>query len=452
MFDFIRSYSVVLIEAVCCIIFFETFGERNRTGKGIFVSRWKTVLCLSVFSFPAAAFIRGHVWLKLMFHFALTLVVMSFYMKEEVKKCLLLSIILQGLLWLSDFITLVLYPSLVLPDAMKSEKEEFLVVLLAKMFLLLLIMVVNIVFRHRDTSYIRARDWGVFLLIPVFTMAVTIAFIRNMQLILMTRLERFFVEMALGFVCLNIIMFYFMQNVARREYLLHEKELLDVETKNQTKLYKTIMEKVQDQRKLSHEYKNQITCIQALCETGEYDKLKEYLGQISGEVLHDLDYIDTNHVFVNAVLNAKYQEAAERDILFVCKINDLSGVTMNSSDLVVLLSNLLNNAIEACEKCEVALAQESSMQNEQKMNPRKIKIKCVCEEDELILSVRNTQNGTLKKERERLYTTKRENSESHGIGLKNVIQIINKNDGYYALGHTENEFQISIVIPQGAHR
>ncbi len=127
------------------------------------------------------------------------------------------------------------------------------------------------------------------------------------------------------------------------------------------------MEKVQDQRKLSHEYKNQITCIQALCETGEYDKLKEYLGQINGEVLHDLDYIDTNHVFVNAVLNAKYQEAAERDILFVCKINDLSGVTMNSSDLVVLLSNLLNNAIEACEKCEVALAQESC-----KMNRRRI--------------------------------------------------------------------------------
>src|SRR5699024_3900047 len=101
---------------------------------------------------------------------------------------------------------------------------------------------------------------------------------------------------------MNIAMFYFMRNIGRRENLLHEKELFELETQNKLQLYEAISERAEDQRKLSHEYKNQITCMQSLCEKGEYDRLKEYLAQISGETLHDMDYIDTNHVFVNAVL------------------------------------------------------------------------------------------------------------------------------------------------------
>lgn len=450
MFEFVQGCSLVLLEAICCVIFFETFGERGRWKKGIFASRWKTILCLGVLSFPSAVLIQGDIWLQLVSNLALTIVVMMFYIRGSTGKCILLAIVLQGLLWLSDVLALLAAPWLAQNDAARSRKEDFLIALLVKMFLLLLLMVMNIVFRRRDARYIRARDWLVFLAVPVFSMAVTVSFIRNMEFVRTTGLERFFVEMALGFAAMNVIMFYFMQNIARREHLLHERALLDMEARSQTQLYKTIMEKVQGQRKLSHEYKNQITCIQALCEAGEYDRLEDYLKQISGEVLHDLDYIDTNNVFANAVLNAKYQEAVERDILMVCKINDLSGLAMDSSDLVVLLSNLLNNAIEACEKCPAEPSRESTVSVGLKPCPRKIKLKCVCEEGEFILSVRNTQNGALKKAREKLYSTKNDNPGSHGIGLKNVVQIVEKYGGYYAIGHTKSEFQISIIIPHMA--
>ena len=176
MFDFVRSYSVVLIEAVCCIIFFETFGERSKRKKGIFSSRWKTILCLSIFSFPAAVFIRSDIWFKLLWDLGLTIIVMFFYMKEEIGKCLLLSVILQGMIWLSDFMVLLIAPWLRQPDAVKSRKEDFLIVLLVKMFLLLFLMVVNIVFRHKDTRYIKTRDWLLFLMVPVFSMAATVFF------------------------------------------------------------------------------------------------------------------------------------------------------------------------------------------------------------------------------------------------------------------------------------
>lgn len=62
--------------------------------------------------------------------------------------------------------------------------------------------------------------------------------------------------------------------------------------------------------------------------------------------------IDTNHMIVNAVLNAKYQEAQESGIGVTIKINDLSGWRMAYNDVTILLANLLDNAIEACKLCE----------------------------------------------------------------------------------------------------
>ncbi|MCM1233746.1 MAG: GHKL domain-containing protein [Ruminococcus flavefaciens] len=366
----------------------------------------------------------------------LTAVILSFHFKAGYSKCFVLSVVFVGLLWVADFIAILLYPALVQQTADETGIKNFLMVILAKLFLFLIIVIMNNVFRHNDIKYVREKDWLTFLILPFFSIAITSAFIRNVQVVMGTELERLFVGLAFGLVCMNIIMFYFMQNVGKQEYLLREKALLDLETRNKIQLYEIISKKVQSQREISHEYKNQLTCIQSLCEKEEYDKLKEYLKQINGEVIYDLDCIDTNHVFVNAVINAKYQEAVQKHILIVCKVNDLSDLTMNSSDLVILLSNLLNNAIEACEKCK---------------KERVLKLKCICEENEFILSIKNTYDGKLNKAGENLYTTKVKERESHGIGLKNVIQVIEKNKGYYAIEHTENEFHISVVIPQRAH-
>lgn len=436
MFDFLQSYAIILVETVCCVIFFEIFVDSNKVNNRIFASRWIVVLCLGFCSCVIAYLLQEYIFIKQLIDAGLTALILSFYFKERIGKCLVLSVVFVGVLYSADFITILIYPALAQQATDEYEIASLLVVILAKLILFLLIVIMDNVFRHKDMKYVKAKDWITFLIMPFFSIAITSAFIKNVQIVMGTELEKLFVGLAIGLACMNIMMFYFIQNIGKREYLLREKALLELETRNKLQLYEAISEKVQNQRRISHEYKNQITCIQSLCEKEEYDKLKEYLEQINGEGLHDLDHIDTKHAVANAVLNAKYQEAAQKHILVVCKVNDLSGLTIDSSDLVILLSNLLNNAIEACEKCE---------------KDRAIKLKCVCEEDELILSIKNTYNGKLNKMGGNLYTTKVKERESHGIGLKNVIQVIEKNGGYYAIEHTGNEFQISVVIPQRTH-
>lgn len=69
---------------------------------------------------------------------------------------------------------------------------------------------------------------------------------------------------------------------------------------------------------------------------------------------------------------------------FIKNINIITGTELErlfaGLALGVLLSNLLNNAIEACEKCEA---------------DRIIKIKCIYEENEFVLSIKNTYDESV---------------------------------------------------------
>lgn len=140
----------------------------------------------------------------------------------------------------------------------------------------------------------------------------------------------------------------------------------------------------------------------ALLKKKNYDVLEEFMDKINGQIRKELDCICTNHAIVDAVLNTKYSETKEKGIVFVLKINDLSHLSISDEDIVVILSNLLNNAIEACDRCK---------------GRKVIKLKFVMEKDDIILSVKNTYEGAVVYKDGELQTTK-DDSDRHGIGIK----------------------------------
>lgn len=137
-------------------------------------------------------------------------------------------------------------------------------------------------------------------------------------------------------------------------------------------------------------------------------------------------------MIVNAILNTKYQEAISKHIVFVLKVNDLSRIGIDDEDLVVVLANLLNNAIEACKKCE-----------EKKI----IKFKFMVEDELIILSVKNTYNQPLVYDNDEIRNSKTVEPEAHGVGIKNIIRIVEKYEGEYVIQHNKMEFYFSLIIP-----
>ena len=141
--------------------------------------------------------------------------------------------------------------------------------------------------------------------------------------------------------------------------------------------------------------------------------------------------INTNNTLIDAIINTKYREMEEQGILLVMKFNEMADLWMDDEDVVVILSNLLNNAIEACEKCE----------------EKTVKMKLMKESDDIIISVRNTYNGEIVMKGDEIQTSKSDKAE-HGLGIKNVIEAVEKYGGSYSINHDEKEFAFSICIPK----
>lgn len=131
------------------------------------------------------------------------------------------------------------------------------------------------------------------------------------------------------------------------------------------------------------------------------------------------------------MLNTKYHEAVEKGIVFVFRVNDLSRLKIKDEDIVTILSNLLNNAMEACEICD---------------GKKVIKLKFVKEEELIIISVKNTFSHSIRYENGEIKSTKLSESEEHGVGIKNIVRIVEKYKGSYTMKEHNKEFYFSIMI------
>ena len=430
MFYYIQGYLIILIETVCCINFYEAFFEQKE--RLCWYTKLGIIFLLTSMSW-IIAWLNDYFIIKQISIVFVTALIMLLYIKGSLGKSIVLSVIFQSILLVADLITVIIDTSLLEQTENDYALANSLIIVLSKVILFLLVILIKKIFSKKYIEYIREIEWVKFLFFPLFSMGIIIGLVTNVYYISDTKMEKLTWILAFGLVCMNIFVFYFMQDIAKKEVFLKEKSIFELEVKNKLQLYESISENIQKQRELSHEFKNQIACMQALCKSRQYADLEDYLEEINEQILHDLDYIDTNHAFINAVLNIKYQEAVDKGILVICKINDLSRICIEASDIVLLLSNLLNNAIEACDIFS---------------GEKVIKIKFVHETGNLVLSVKNTYNGVLNQNGDTFYTTKKHNKESHGIGIKNAIKVIQKYNGYYVIENIADEFLFTVIIPQ----
>lgn len=431
MFNIVQGYLIVFLEIVCCKLFFKTFCSHiKRKSKG------RKLILVGGLGFSAGTVVvilgEQYFFLKEVLLIILVTMGMKLYFGYSIKKSFILTVIYQSLLLLFDYVAIILGATVLGTEEIQSVIAQSLMTVLSKGILFLGIIFINKILHGGKMECLDDTIWLKFLFFPLFSICVLIALVFNVNIIANEKQEQIFWLFAFGLVGMNIMVFYLLQDIADRERELQEKRNFEREARNQLKLYESISDNIEMQRAKTHEYQNQMTCMQTLLSKKEYGKLGEYMEKINGQILSDWDCINTNHIIVNAVLNKKYKEALEKGISVVCKINDLSAIQMEDQDIALLLSNLLNNAITACAKC-----------TEKKF----IKLKFFHKKEFVIFAVRNTYQGKIEYMNGMIQTID-EDKQNHGIGIKNMIRVIEKYGGSYVIEHKNGEFFFSIMIPQ----
>lgn len=298
------------------------------------------------------------------------------------------------------------------------------------------IFVIVICFKNRERlveimKLLRDREWINIFFISFFSSLILTITVKEsgMQ-------ENYYVDLMV--ICIDVAIVFldfaivglFIQSIKKEKNIV-ESEAILTRVKNEISLYRSISDNLEKQRRKSHEFNNQMAAIKGMLEQGQINELQDYVSVVVEKEKQLTTEINTYHAIINAILNTKYEEIKQKNITFVMKVSDLSDISISDEDIVVLLSNLLNNAIEACEK-----SQEKMM-----------KMKFVIEDEQIILSIKNSILDIPISIDGELVSTKKDKEDSHGIGMKNIVEVIEKYRGKYVIDFDENWFSLSIIIP-----
>ena len=227
----------------------------------------------------------------------------------------------------------------------------------------------------------------------------------------------------------NIAIIYIIGIMEKSTRSAQENALLHQEMDIQTNSIKALERSYRDQRKATHEYRNQLQTIHDLLVAGKETEAKNYIEQLQGLQTTRILAVNSHHAIVDAVLNHKYQTAKENDIDLQIQINNLSTLSIATDELVVLLSNLFDNAIEAC--CRVSGYRV---------------IQCsILLEDTFFISVRNS-SIPVSFVGDSIPTSKSP-KEEHGYGLSRIKLILNQLGAEYSFAYENGWFEFVTEIP-----
>ena len=422
-------YTILFV--ILCKMFIETFEEKRELPRKCY--RYGLIVCMIALDYTASVVLDSNIVLKEIVIIGLGTFFMWMYFQQKCAKIAIFVLLYQGICFVIDYISIIVmskcFPAITI-ERLSEPLVNFMLGALSQMLLVCFIMILRRYVVKKSSEMLTAMEWVRFTVFPLFTIIILVALLTNFEIPENSSQKNILICIAVGLLVMNIIVFYLINDILKREEQIRGDRLLLEKVKFETGMYRTISENYDKQRKREHEFKNQLAFIAALARENRVDEISSYLKEYNDKILLNMDLIDTNNVIVNAILNSKYQEAREKGIVFVVKVNDLSGLIIKDEDIVLILSNLLNNAIEANENCEEAV----------------IKLKFVKEGHQIIISVTNIFTKKPLIVENKFVTTKAEDTDMHGIGLQNIKEAVEKYNGSCVIKHDDNHFKVAILI------
>lgn len=241
----------------------------------------------------------------------------------------------------------------------------------------------------------------------------------------------------INFICLAVILKFISLNNKKNKLNSILKTNLDILSKQinyQRKYWSEDLRNHEEIKRLWHDMKNHLNIITALYENGDYYEFKNYLNSLNNEILRVQRKSITNNKILDALLRGKVELCKENDIDINLNIYIKENLPIENIDVCVIYSNLIDNAIEACNRIDDG-------------SEKYIIVSSKSNKYYLYIEVENSISFYEEFDKKNNgFRTKKKDKKNHGIGLESIKKSIEKYDGQIKFYYDDKRFNVAILI------
>ena len=435
MFNYVFEITVNLLQCIYFVGFFLLFlGGKFSTRKNIillsiFIALNFAVLTYFTYNHPNIVMLDMFIGIILYEIYCITCLKGELAIKLILPfiVSLISTIISYGFVYSSSIISGVTFEELIT----KSSLFRYLFVILANLSTM---VVLFIMWRTKAKAYSLKKVSNVIAFVAIPLLAMMILYI-TMYVMILTNFQSNIIIL-LSIICVSMIVIagivWFMIARINKDNEIKTKLLLSEQKAN---LYKQNIissnSQIETIKLLKHDMKNNISCIDALIEEENYDEAHNICHSLTNKYTSIGTIVNTENYLLNAVLNVEIEKAKSYGIPVKLSITNDLKMFKNSSDIISLIGNILDNAISYLSK------------NKEKNN--EINFSTGYEGSYSIIKCRNNILDSVLFNNPSLKTDK-EDKDNHGKGITIINSIAHKYNGDVIIKERNKEFIITVIL------
>lgn len=267
----------------------------------------------------------------------------------------------------------------------------------------------------------------IYYIIFLIVVLLSIAMSRNVDFSLIWQ-KTFLILDMLMFIA-NIIVLKMIFHINQQNHYEMENALLYMQITQQEKRIREEEKNYREVQLLRHDLKRYLVTYRQLLQEGKYEVIEADIDKILGKRLNTNHCVYTENTILNAVICEKMEQCSIKNIKIEVQVN--ADKDMDSMEYGVVLSNLLDNAIEAEEQ--------------EKEENRYICLNMGVEQNMIHLVVSNYISESVLQNNALLETSKK-NKQLHGIGLRGVKEFVNNKEGEIEIFEENHMFVVHICV------
>ena len=312
-------------------------------------------------------------------------------------------------------------------EAVNDENLRFLGIVISKLMTFVVFEIVCL-FVRKNKIRENVTFWGIFLIMFLIS-TLNIVLVFNLQYKTnSTDFSQLSMICSIGLLYQIFFVIYLYEHQLKQSEQINKQKIVEQQMKEQTRHLDEILLTQRQFKILRHDLLNHLLSIGAYFNNGDCRGGIEYINSIKRIVINNFDDIDTGNISFDAIINAKKTLAESKGIKFLKNIQIPENLKLDAVDVSVIFGNLLDNAIEACDKINV--------------QEKKITISVIYDDNSILCKISNT---IMDKEKIHFKTTKVDKS-SHGYGLESIKTTLEKYNHSFKMEQNNNILIVTFVI------